>query len=84
MLRPFFFLFNAQLRHHVVCRYGISEGDPSEHGLKMDAEAVLNWVLSCDNVDTSRILVFGRSLGGAVGKRGSAWTLVARESSCLC
>jgi pimeloyl-ACP methyl ester carboxylesterase len=46
--------------------YGDSEGTPSETGLKLDAEATLEYLLSRSDVDTSRIFVFGRSLGGAV------------------
>ena len=46
--------------------YGNSEGKPSEEGLKLDAEATLEHALSRTDIDTSRLFVFGRSLGGAV------------------
>mmetsp|Transcript_23737 Transcript_23737/g.27294 ORF Transcript_23737/g.27294 Transcript_23737/m.27294 type:complete len:181 (+) Transcript_23737:24-566(+) len=46
--------------------YGHSQGSPSESGLQLDSEAVLDWTLSCSNIDPSRIFVFGRSMGGAV------------------
>ena len=46
--------------------YGDSEGKPSEEGLKLDAEATLEYVLNRNDVDKDRIFVFGASLGGAV------------------
>ena len=51
----------------VMCRgYGSSEGSPSERGLKMDARAALTHLRQRDDVDPDNIVVFGRSLGGAV------------------
>ena len=47
--------------------YGHSEGTPSEIGLKLDAEAVFKFALAHPLIDNSKIFVFGRSLGGAVG-----------------
>ncbi|XP_028753532.1 alpha/beta hydrolase domain-containing protein WAV2 isoform X2 [Neltuma alba] len=47
--------------------YGASDGYPSQHGITMDAQAALDHLSQRDDVDTSRIVVFGRSLGGAVG-----------------
>ena len=46
--------------------YGDSEGTPSEEGLKLDADATLEYAQSRDDIDNDRIFVFGRSLGGAV------------------
>jgi len=46
--------------------YGNSDGTPSEEGLRLDAEATLEWALNNDQIDNSRIYTFGRSLGGAV------------------
>ena len=46
--------------------YGRSEGSPSEQGLYLDAEAAIEQAkLSC-GVDDDGIVLFGRSLGGAV------------------
>ena len=56
--------------------YGRSEGSPSQAGLEMDADAALTHVLSRDDVDHDRIVLFGRSLGGAV-----ALHLAAREEA---
>lgn len=47
--------------------YGRSGGSPEEQGLKLDAVAVMNHVSRMPQIDNKRILVLGRSLGGAVG-----------------
>ena len=46
--------------------YGKSQGTPTEDGLQMDAEAVLEHVWNRPDVDKKRVLILGRSLGGAV------------------
>jgi len=46
--------------------YGHSDGSPCENGLYLDAQAALDTVRGRPDVDPSRIVVFGRSLGGAV------------------
>lgn len=43
--------------------YGLSDGCPSESGLYKDAQAALNYLVSRQDIDHSRIIVFGRSLG---------------------
>ena len=45
--------------------YGRSQGRPSERGVALDAEAGLRWVAERTG-DSGRIVVHGRSLGGAV------------------
>ncbi|CAA2995235.1 bem46 isoform X2 [Olea europaea subsp. europaea] len=47
--------------------YGASEGYPSQLGITKDAQAALDHLFQRTDIDTSRIIVFGRSLGGAVG-----------------
>ncbi|GAU33169.1 hypothetical protein TSUD_206280 [Trifolium subterraneum] len=47
--------------------YGESDGYPSQHGITKDAQAALDHLSRRSDIDTSRIIVFGRSLGGAVG-----------------
>ncbi|KAL5149375.1 Alpha/beta hydrolase domain-containing protein WAV2 [Glycine soja] len=47
--------------------YGASDGYPSQHGITKDAQAALDHLSQRPDIDTSRIVVFGRSLGGAVG-----------------
>jgi len=46
--------------------YGNSESSPSERGLRLDAEAALNYIKSRSDVNQKRVYLFGRSLGGAV------------------
>lgn len=45
--------------------YGKSEGEPGEEGLYLDGHGALDW-LSSQGASDSEILVFGKSLGGAV------------------
>ena len=52
--------------------YGASGGRPSEAGLQADAAAALAHVLSRPDVDPRRVVVFGRSLGGAVAIHAAA------------
>eukprot|EP00591_Stephanopyxis_turris_P004496 CAMPEP_0195524198 /NCGR_PEP_ID=MMETSP0794_2-20130614/23899_1 /TAXON_ID=515487 /ORGANISM="Stephanopyxis turris, Strain CCMP 815" /LENGTH=391 /DNA_ID=CAMNT_0040654373 /DNA_START=88 /DNA_END=1259 /DNA_ORIENTATION=+ len=40
---------------------------PNESGLKLDSEAALRFLLDHPQIDSSKIFVFGRSLGGGVG-----------------
>ncbi|XP_062187489.1 alpha/beta hydrolase domain-containing protein WAV2-like isoform X2 [Phragmites australis] len=47
--------------------YGESDGYPSQKGITYDAQAALDHLVQRKDIDTSRIAVFGRSLGGAVG-----------------
>ncbi|CAL8322448.1 unnamed protein product [Merluccius merluccius] len=46
--------------------YGKSEGEPSEQGLYSDAEATLDYVMTRPDLDKTKVVLFGRSLGGAV------------------
>eukprot|EP00288_Rhodomonas_lens_P014413 CAMPEP_0177695300 /NCGR_PEP_ID=MMETSP0484_2-20121128/3383_1 /TAXON_ID=354590 /ORGANISM="Rhodomonas lens, Strain RHODO" /LENGTH=315 /DNA_ID=CAMNT_0019206215 /DNA_START=115 /DNA_END=1062 /DNA_ORIENTATION=- len=46
--------------------YGTSTGTPDEAGLKADSSAVIRYVAGRPDVDAKRILLLGRSLGGAV------------------
>lgn len=45
--------------------YGNSEGKPGEQGTYHDAEAAWQYLVN-KNIDPERIIIFGRSLGGAV------------------
>jgi len=53
--------------------YGQSEGKPTERGTYLDAEAAWSYLVNEREVSSDKIILFGRSLGGAVG----AW--LARE-----
>jgi len=49
--------------------YGHSDGSPSEEGIYMDAQAALDYLSTyqrSDVIDPRKIIVFGRSLGGAI------------------
>ena len=46
--------------------YGLSEGKPSEKGLYSDGEGALEYLRSRDDIDSDRLVLFGRSLGGCV------------------
>ncbi|KAK9887043.1 hypothetical protein WA026_019968 [Henosepilachna vigintioctopunctata] len=58
--------------------YGLSEGNPTEEGLYLDAKASLEYLLLRNDINHSEIIVFGRSLGGAV-----AIDLVSRDEYCM-
>lgn len=46
--------------------YGRSEGTPSEEGIYTDGRAALDYVRALPGVDSSRMFLWGTSLGGAV------------------
>ncbi|MFQ5753142.1 MAG: alpha/beta hydrolase [bacterium] len=46
--------------------YGKSAGSPDEKGIYLDAEAAYDYLISKKNMDSKKIILFGRSLGGAV------------------
>lgn len=46
--------------------FGKSSGEPSEAGLRCDAEAVVDWALNVAKVAPERIVLLGHSLGTAV------------------
>ena len=46
--------------------YGKSDGSPSEHGTYADAEAAWRYLTRDRGIPPERIVLFGRSLGGAV------------------
>jgi len=49
--------------------YGKSRGSPSEKGLYLDARAAWNYLLEQKKTKPENIILFGRSLGGAVATR---------------
>jgi len=56
--------------------FGRSEGKPSLDGIVEDAAAALGYLRTRSDVDASRLIVFGQSIGGATALR-----LLARDSS---
>jgi len=47
--------------------YGLSEGRPSESGVYLDAQAAYDYLVNDRHISPQKILVYGASLGGAVG-----------------
>eukprot|EP00698_Gefionella_okellyi_P010293 TRINITY_DN2663_c0_g1_i1.p1 TRINITY_DN2663_c0_g1~~TRINITY_DN2663_c0_g1_i1.p1 ORF type:complete len:299 (-),score=49.36 TRINITY_DN2663_c0_g1_i1:46-942(-) len=58
--------------------YGKSTGIPSETGLRMDAQAALDYIRARDDLNRDKIVLFGESLGGAV-----TLDLASRNSDAL-
>lgn len=56
--------------------FGRSEGIPDERGIRLDAQAALDYVLSRADVCKEKIVLYGQSIGGAV-----AIDLAARNQS---
>lgn len=52
--------------------YGRSEGKPSEHGLYADAAAAWDFLTRTRHIPPEDIVIFGRSLGGAVAAQLAA------------
>ena len=46
--------------------YGRSAGSPSEKGTYLDARAAYDHLMSRDDIDKEKIVVYGKSLGGAI------------------
>lgn len=59
--------------------YGKSAGKPSEKGLYKDAQAAYDYLVSRNDVDKNKIVVYGKSLGGPV----AADLCVNRQASAL-
>ena len=57
--------------------YGQSEGNPTEQGTYLDVKAAHNYLIKERNVSPKEIIVFGRSIGGAIG----AW--LAQENKVI-
>jgi len=59
--------------------FGKSEGSPSEEGTYRDAEAAWNYVTTIQKKDPKKVIIHGRSLGGAV----ASWLAVKHTPSML-
>ena len=46
--------------------YGNSQGEPSEEGTYLDAEAAWRWLTEKKKIPPKQIIIFGRSLGGSI------------------
>jgi pimeloyl-ACP methyl ester carboxylesterase len=69
---PFAKLLFARLKVNILVvgyrGYGYSEGLPTEEGLMLDSEAVIEYAFNdlSDMINVDDVYIFGRSLGGAV------------------
>ncbi|CAH2012077.1 unnamed protein product [Acanthoscelides obtectus] len=84
------------LYHNLQCNillveyrgYGLSEGSPSEEGLYTDARAAIDYLYTRSDINHSEVIVFGRSLGGAVAIDlairpeyvGKVWCLIVENT----
>ncbi|KAH8979922.1 Alpha/Beta hydrolase protein [Lactarius hatsudake] len=63
-------IFFGKMRCNVIMLsyrgYGHSEGTPSEKGLQIDAQTVLDYVRAHPILSKTRIILYGQSIGGAV------------------
>lgn len=59
--------------------YGASVGAPSEHGLYQDAAAAFDYLVEQRQVSPADIVIYGRSLGGAV----ATWLAAHRRPAAL-
>lgn len=57
---------NANIVTFAYRGYSRSEGKPTEIGIKMDAEAIAEFVSEHKDIDKTSLFLVGRSLGGAV------------------
>jgi fermentation-respiration switch protein FrsA (DUF1100 family) len=46
--------------------YGFSTGDPNEKGLTIDAQTALDYIRGRSDLNKTKLVIFGQSLGGAV------------------
>lgn len=64
-----YYIFNV-LEHNVFIYqyrgYGYSTGAPDERGLKIDADRAIEYILSDPILSKTSLVLYGRSLGGAV------------------
>lgn len=63
------YLFNYCLCNVMLVEYrgyGLSEGHPTEKGFYKDAESSINYLLNRKDIDSTKIIAFGQSIGGAV------------------
>lgn len=46
--------------------YGLSEGQAEEQGMKSDAQLFFDYLISHSEINPSKVVLFGQSIGGAV------------------
>lgn len=55
-----------KLKHTAYSRYGLSEGSPSEAGIRSDAQMALDYIKSHPLLENTKVILYGQSIGGAV------------------
>lgn len=63
--------------------YGLSTGIPSERGFSADARAAFEYLFTRHDLDLNQIVVFGRSLGGAVAIDLAADPEYSQRTMCV-
>lgn len=63
--------------------YGLSTGVPTENGLCADARAAIDYLFTRHDLDLNQIVLFGRSLGGAVAIDLAADTVYSQRIMCV-
>ncbi|KAJ3484274.1 hypothetical protein NLI96_g5737 [Meripilus lineatus] len=66
LAKVFFVNFRCNVLMVSYRGYGLSEGSPSEKGIKMDAQCALDYVKSHPTLSQGPTLLYGQSIGGAV------------------
>jgi len=69
--------------------YGLSSGRPSEQGTEQDALAAWHWLAKEKQANPEKLIIFGRSLGGAVAAglacvRGAAGLVLESSFTSYC
>jgi pimeloyl-ACP methyl ester carboxylesterase len=57
---------SPRLSRETHSRYGLSEGSPSEAGIRSDAQMALDYIKSHPLLENTKVLLYGQSIGGAV------------------
>ncbi|KAK9900016.1 alpha/beta-hydrolase [Cystobasidium minutum MCA 4210] len=67
---PFAHIFYEKLKCNVFMLsyrgYGLSEGSPSEAGMRSDAQLALDYIKSHPLLENTKVILYGQSIGGAV------------------
>lgn len=66
LARVFFLKMRCNVLMMCYRGYGLSEGSPSEKGIKMDAQAGLDYIASHPVLSKTPVILYGQSIGGAV------------------
>ncbi|KAG8744006.1 hypothetical protein FRC10_010985 [Ceratobasidium sp. 414] len=76
-------VFYSRMRCNVLMLsyrgYGLSEGQPSEKGLKIDAQKAFDYILEHPILRNTRIILYGQSIGGAVAFYLASQNSAARQ-----